>query len=210
MGWNRTLELKKKQGVIYGLWHEDLVILISKNWFKNVCTLASKSRDGEMITRFLTKLGFVVYRGSSSRNGGAALHGMIKYLHSHKTDAAVTIDGPRGPRREVKLGILKLAQMTQRAIVPSVAVTSWKIILKKTWDQTVIPLPFSPTVTYYGDPLYVPEGIENDDLSSFQLELKKALCELKEKAERELSELTPLSFWKNFVLQLFRIERASP
>ena len=73
----------------------------------------------------------------------------------------ITPDGPRGPRCEVQMGIIMLAQMTGMPIVP----VSSKIHSKKifgSWDAFQLPLPFARCEVRMGEILRVPR--EADDV----------------------------------------------
>jgi lysophospholipid acyltransferase (LPLAT)-like uncharacterized protein len=54
----------------------------------------------------------------------------------------ITPDGPRGPVYQIQEGIIHLAQLTGRPIIPISNFTRWKIRLRS-WDRFQIPLPFA-------------------------------------------------------------------
>ena len=61
--------------------------------------MASRSKDGEIIARWLVRNGYIPVRGSTGKRGGAALQEMIDLVRAGHA-AALTIDGPKGPPRQ--------------------------------------------------------------------------------------------------------------
>lgn len=128
---------------------------------RGILTMASQSKDGEIITRTLKSLGFEVVRGSSSRGGSRALLSMIRRLEREDVKAAaLTIDGPRGPAGKVKPGIAFLARKTGLPLYPVSCEARRKVILKN-WDRTLIPLPFNHLIFRCGTPLLVGKDLDD-------------------------------------------------
>ena len=115
--------------------------------------------------------GYVPVRGSSSRGGREALNELVGHLKAGKR-CAITPDGPRGPRREIKAGVLNLARMTGCPVVPFAfeAEHCWRL---KSWDEFIIPKPFSRAVFVYGKPTRVPRHGKLDQLKLIQDELDR-------------------------------------
>ncbi len=94
---------------IYTLWHGRMVLCILAHLHEDIVTMASRSKDGEIIARWLERNGYVAVRGSTGKGGREALQEMVDYIGAgHR--AALTIDGPKGPPRAAQLGILQLAR----------------------------------------------------------------------------------------------------
>ena len=115
--------------------------------------MISASRDGELITRFLARFGLTAVRGSANRRGSGALRelaGWIKRGH----DVGITPDGSRGPCYEIKPGLVLLAQLSGRPLLPIRLEYSsaWRT---KSWDRFFIPRPFSRVTFIVGEPLVV-------------------------------------------------------
>ena len=53
--------------VIYAVWHGRILLLPLLYGRRAVCVLASRSRDGELVTRYIGRFGIEAVRGSSSR-----------------------------------------------------------------------------------------------------------------------------------------------
>lgn len=165
---------------ILALWHGSFFGSLYFWRAKNVAVMASLSKDGDLITKILDSLGFQTIRGSSSRGGARVLLEAVNKLKKGTT-VAVTIDGPKGPFHEVKPGIIKLAQKTGIPIVPSCMVCSNAVSLPS-WDRLQIPLPFSKTLQYLGEPLKIAPNMSIEEgckvLKSYMLECEKKAEEI--------------------------------
>src|SRR5260370_36744992 len=104
----------RRERFIYAFWHE--AILFPAATRAKIHILISQHADGELIARMCRHLGHGVVRGSSTRRGGIALPELLRC--SKRSHLAVTPDGPRGPRRQVKMGAIFLASLTGPPILP--------------------------------------------------------------------------------------------
>src|SRR5690606_8909652 len=131
------------------LWHEYLFAGIVAHRHQRFAPLASLSSDGDIVTFVMDRLGFRTIRGSSSRRGEEARFDMVDALEQGWF-TAITVDGPRGPRRRVKGGIVDVARRSQVAILPMMAIADRHWELTKSWDRFKIPKPFCRIVLRYG------------------------------------------------------------
>ncbi|HEY8484964.1 MAG TPA: lysophospholipid acyltransferase family protein [Longimicrobiales bacterium] len=154
--------LARGQPVIYLLWHGRLLPLAYLHRRERIMTLASPSRDGEYIARFLAGWGYGVVRGSSSRRGAAAVRELVRHVRSGWS-LAITPDGPRGPRQRMKLGPLVVAQLSGAPLVPVAAGTdrAWWF---ESWDRFLVPQPFARIRVAYGAPYEVPRDADEAEL----------------------------------------------
>jgi lysophospholipid acyltransferase (LPLAT)-like uncharacterized protein len=136
--------IERKEAVAFGHFHEHDWPLIAFYFFRPVVVLVSLSQDGSLLTKFLDKLGFHVARGSSSRGAISGFRKMIETVHETGCPmVSLAVDGPRGPRRIAKKGLLKLAQHLDSPVVFGFVKTDRAWILRKSWSQAVIPKPFA-------------------------------------------------------------------
>ena len=159
-GLEKVEEAKKLKGqVLYCFWHSRLLTLCFTHRHSNAGLMASKSFDGELVTRILKRMGYKVFRGSTSRDGATALLEMLKV---EGCDLALTVDGPRGPAEKVKKGAITLAAHTGFPIIPIsiVASRAWRV---KSWDRLIVPKPFSTVTIKHGDMIIVERHLENMD-----------------------------------------------
>jgi hypothetical protein len=176
-----ALDLRRsvKGPFLYAFYHGSLFPLVYVHRNQGVCILSSLSRDGEFLSRILLRMGYQVVRGSSSRGGMRGLLELARALEKGG-DGAIAVDGPRGPRYQVKPGIVFLSAKTGVPIIPiGVGFSRAKRFLKS-WDEFRLPYPFSRVVLCYGHPIAFKEDSKE---SVFQL--SRALETLTEKATQE-------------------------
>ncbi len=166
--------------VLHAIWHQRMVAGILRFPYRGVVTMASQSRDGDVIAGFLHWWGYRPVRGSSSRGGGEALAGMVEALQGTTRWAALTPDGPRGPARRCKTGVLRLADALDAPIMP-VGTSSARPRFLRSWDRYLLPLPFSRCVVVFGEPLRRAEG-ESDE--AFLSRVDSAIDAMTDEADR--------------------------
>ena len=111
--------------------------------------MASAGRDGQIITQFLEFFGSRTVRGSARNNSVQALKAFIRELNSDVLCASIAIDGPKGPPLKPKPGILEISRISKKPVFSvGVSYTSYWT-LKKTWDQSRLPKPFSKVIFYF-------------------------------------------------------------
>ena len=54
---------------VYTLWHGRMVLCILAHLHEDIVTMASRSKDGEIIARWLVRNGYVPVRGSTGKGG---------------------------------------------------------------------------------------------------------------------------------------------
>ncbi len=171
----------KEKNYIYGFFHSQLLAHIYFYRNTKMVSLASLHRDGEIAAIVAEKFGITIVRGSSTRGGAEALLGLRRYINEGY-DAALTVDGPRGPAGIVNNGIIYLAKLTGREIVPCCFVCDKNIRLRS-WDRFMIPLPFSKGVFNFGKPIKIPENLTEEDINMYKEKIQIELKRLNEEAE---------------------------
>jgi lysophospholipid acyltransferase (LPLAT)-like uncharacterized protein len=175
--------------ILFALWHGRMFLSIQAHRHEGIVTMASRSKDGEIIARWLERNGYEVVRGSSSRGGSEALREMVRCVRAGKA-AALTVDGPTGPARVVQPGIVHLARLTGGWILP-ITFSSDSPRFLASWDRYLLPLPFSRNVVLYGEPF--PIGRETSDEEAGD-RIAAALDGLTAEADG-LSGVTPPEVW---------------
>lgn len=170
--------------VLYAFWHEGLLVATYAFRRQGIQVLVSQHRDGEWIARAIECMGYGTIRGSSTRGGTRALFRMAA-AGAAGDDLGVTVDGPRGPRLEVKPGTLFIAGRSGLPIVPF-AVASCKPWELSSWDRFMIPRPFSTAAIAFGEPLEVPGDASVERLEPYRAELQRRLLEAREIAGQSL------------------------
>jgi lysophospholipid acyltransferase (LPLAT)-like uncharacterized protein len=177
---------KRGENIIYEFWHEYMILPLLVHEKQGIHVLVSQHFDGEVISRILKSFGFRTVRGSSTRGGRAAYMEMKNKMGKGRFEIAFTPDGPTGPRREAKLGLIKLAVETGMPVIPiSVAASNYKRL--KSWDRLFILLPFSKCTLVYGKPLYFEKTKDTQKLSRHVQDLNKITNKLEGVAQKCLS-----------------------
>jgi len=162
-------------------WHGRLLMMPRLYKGKKLSFLVSPHRDGQIVGRALKRFGFHAILGSTNRRGFSAFKQMLR-VNREGSDIALVPDGPRGPRYQVQIGVIELAKLTGRPVVP-VTFSSSKRKLFKTWDQFLLPYPFSRGVFIWGEPVYVDPKGDRTHLEEKRALLERRLNELTEKAD---------------------------
>ncbi len=181
--------MRSDEPVIFAVWHQDFVFtfgyLSRWNARRKTYPLASSSRDGGMANAAAEGMGYrTAIRGSSARDGRKALLQLTRLLQSDPhASVAVVCDGPRPPARELKPGILHLAQVSGRPIW--LVRTSFKNVvdLPRTWAQFHLPLPFKRGVCFADGPIHVPANASREGLETIRLEVEARLNRLADRAD---------------------------
>ena len=164
-------------------WH-DRILLTTFFWqFSNYAAMVSSSFDGEYIARVSQRFGHGMARGSSTRGGTKALRIMKNLLKKEKFSLTLTIDGPKGPRYEVKSGAILLAKITGVPIVPILVQPKsfWTI---NSWDKLQIPKPFTKAKIFVAEPIEISKDLGKEELESKRQEVQIKLDELVELGEQ--------------------------
>lgn len=170
---------------IYAMWHADQFCIhgIPKRDKLNV--LISNSFDGEIISGVVQKLGFQVVRGSTGRKGSVA--GTMQIVDKLKAgeSVAMMVDGPRGPAKVVKGGVVKIARMAGVPIVPVHWYSpQWNFVTLPSWDKMQTPILLANIINLYGNPISV-EGAQESDEAMYMKLIQNSLLDL----ERRLPDM---------------------
>jgi lysophospholipid acyltransferase (LPLAT)-like uncharacterized protein len=171
--------------LIVAFWHEQLVLMPCFGWWPRVCIMISQHRDGELIARAVRPLGIEAVRGSSTRGGRGALRKILR-AYEEGASLAWTPDGPRGPRRVAKRGVIHTARATGALIVPVAAAARWHRRLGS-WDRMILPWPGSRLVFVVGRPLRVAPAASAEDVEAARVTLERELERVRVDAEAQVA-----------------------
>ncbi|UVK37500.1 lysophospholipid acyltransferase family protein [Mesorhizobium sp. AR10] len=168
---------------IIALWHGQHIL--TPAYYpkrKSLVAMVSRSADAELNALMLEKFGIEAVRGSGGREstkhldkGGAkALIALKKSLATGK-NVAMIADIPHGTPRDAGLGIVLLARLSGRPLLPVAITTSRRKVLEKSWDKTTINLPFGRSSIVIGTPIFVPADADDAEMERKRLELTVAL-----------------------------------
>ena len=169
--------------VIAAMWHgQHFMIHFAKRPQDRAASLVSRSGDGELNAVALRHLGVRAIRGSGERGrrvqnrrdrgGATALRGMLRALADGEM-VVLTADVPK-VSRVCGPGIVTLAQLSGRPIVPVAVVTSRRIDFTS-WDRASLGLPFGRGAMVLGEPIRVPRHADEAALEAARQAVERGL-----------------------------------
>lgn len=159
--------------MIFSLWHDQILLSVIRCALggeylerHRVAALVSQHQDGGILADFMRNFYIDAVRGSTSRGGATALRQLL--TASQNRSIFITPDGPRGPRHELKPGVVFLASATGLPIVPSGFAAShfWRV--QGSWTDLIVPKPYSEITVLGGKPVYVPEDLDKDGIEHYR------------------------------------------
>lgn len=183
--------------VIAAMWHgQHFMIHFAKRPQDRAASLVSRSGDGELNAIALRHLGVRAIRGSGDRGrgrvrekgGAGALRAMVKALADGEM-VVLTADVPKVARRAGE-GIVTLARLSGRPIVPVAVVTSRRIDFKS-WDRASLGLPFGRGALVIGDPVTVSRDADAAALEAARAEVERRLDEVHARAYAMVGSADP-------------------
>ncbi|WP_319548035.1 lysophospholipid acyltransferase family protein [Desulfogranum marinum] len=157
-------------------WHYSFAYLFYYLRKFPAAAMVSASRDGEYIAEVARLMGHIPVRGSSNRFGIRALRALIAEVQRGH-NAAIVADGSQGPARKAQAGCILVASKSGAPILPIVWSAS-RYFAFKSWDRTVVPLPFSTIFVRYGEPVSIPADIKGEQVEEYRQMLEKQLNDL--------------------------------
>ena len=154
--WVKSLQIKifgqdMPPPVAYLFWHSKMFPLPYTHRRRGIRVLVSEHQDTIWIVRILKALGFTLARGSSSKGGRKGAISLLRAIQEGKS-IAITPDGPKGPREEVKESVIYLLKMANVPIIPVGVGYKRKVVLN-TWDRLEIPYPLTKCAVVLGEPI---------------------------------------------------------
>jgi lysophospholipid acyltransferase (LPLAT)-like uncharacterized protein len=144
-----------KPPCILALWHGRIIGSTLYHTDSRCVTMASQSKDGGLAAGAVDGLGLKATRGSPSRGGREAISAMAAALKAGAPYLALTVDGPKGPWRRVKPGVVVLARRLNLPVVP-ISFSCRRHHMLRSWDHGVIPKSFARVLVGYGEP-WIPD-----------------------------------------------------
>ena len=167
--------------IVGGVWHRNAIFLFY--FFRTLGprgVMISRSKDGDIVARIARRFGYTTMRGSSSKGGTQALKQMIDYMRAthEKRLCGTPVDGPRGPARIMKKGMLAVAKEAGAAFCPVASSGTRVWTFHKAWDKTMIPLPFSKVVIDFGDIFDIAPDADDAEMEKLRLRAEQTLNDM--------------------------------
>ena len=169
--------VKPEQPVILAVWHGQHILLPALRIKMPASVMISRSLDGEITARIAKAYGSKAIRASGGRDQKKNLEkgGMRGFLEMAEAldrgeNVVQTADIPKGTPRRVGRGIIRLAAMTGRPIIPLAVASSRRYTFEKAWDRASLGLPFGRTAICMGSIIQVTEAKDQHEGSRIDLE----------------------------------------
>jgi lysophospholipid acyltransferase (LPLAT)-like uncharacterized protein len=169
--------------LIAAMWHgQHLMMPLARPiTMDRLAVLISRHEDAGAQAEAAARLGITPIRGSGGpadrvyyKGGASAMRELMRQLESG-VSVAMTADVPKRAR-VAGLGIVTLARLSGRPIVPTAAVTSRRLQFN-TWDRASLGLPFGRAVVVVGDPIRVPADADDEAMEAARLAVQHGLDE---------------------------------
>lgn len=178
--------LASGQPFILAFWHYNVLCACMCGGKLPMVGMVSPSKDGEFIARILESRGIIPVRGSRSKGGVAAMKGVFKAVRQGRSPVIIA-DGSQGPAMVAQGGSVVVASRTGIPIVPmNWAFSRYKLF--RSWDKTLLPMPFARMVWEIGEPIEVPAKLDSEGIEEYRLVLEEKLMANYEAAWAEFSK----------------------
>ncbi|MEL7543493.1 MAG: glycosyltransferase N-terminal domain-containing protein, partial [Pseudomonadota bacterium] len=191
-------QIEAAQPVIYAFWHGQFLLIPTVRPTRvPTGVMVARHDDAEILSNVLSRFDLSLIRGAGAgmrkrdRGGAAALRTSLSALKAG-TSVAMTADVPPGPARRVGDGIIALARLSRRPIVPA-AVASSRFRVLNTWSRMTINLPFSTIRVRIGAPMDVPRNAAPETYEQLRATLEHTLDDLTREAYPHTASSAPLS-----------------
>jgi hypothetical protein len=188
------VEHPQTEPCIYAMWHAHQCCIHGLKNRAKTNVLISQSKDGEVIARVVGKWGFKLIRGSKGKKG--AIEASMKMIEVLKNgeNCAMMIDGPRGPAKVAKDGVIKIARLSGKPIVPIYWYSSsFNWVKLPSWDGLRMPILDVRLINLYGKPIYVSQDDSDEDARA---RLQASLEELEQRAAEEYKKVYRFGLWR--------------
>ena len=158
-------KLTAQHPFIFAMWHGQFMLLPLLSFPKYpMQVMVARHGDAAIASQMLKHFDLELIRGAGAggrkkdRGGAHAIRASQEALRNN-ISVAMTADVPPGPARRAGMGIVTLARVTGRPIVP-VAIASSRHLSLNTWSRMTINLPWSDCGAVVGDPVFVPSDLD--------------------------------------------------
>lgn len=147
-----------EKNAIFAFWHGRMMLLPAINPPRKMHVLISEHRDGKLISQVIHHFGQDTVVGSSSKGGSEAVRNIVRLLKKGD-NISITPDGPRGPNQVAEAGIVTIARLSGKPVLPVIFSASRNKRLKS-WDRFMVAKPFGRIVFCIGAPIMIEQADE--------------------------------------------------
>jgi lysophospholipid acyltransferase (LPLAT)-like uncharacterized protein len=150
--------MRGEQNAIFAFWHGRMMLLPAINPPRKMHVLISEHRDGKLISQVIHHFGQDTVVGSSSKGGAEAVRNIVRLLKKGD-NISITPDGPRGPNQQAEAGIVTIAKLSGKPVLPATFYASKHKCLRS-WDRFMVAKPFGRIVFCIGAPIMIEQADE--------------------------------------------------
>jgi len=188
--------IEKGKKAVLASWHQRFFggFFLPRALGMTPCIMISRSRDGDFIANVVSRIGWLPVRGSSSRGGREALREMVAGVMKNKLGGHI-VDGPTGPPRVIKPGLIALAQQAGASICPTY-VSYEDAWVFNSWDRFMVPKPFSGVLLRFAEMIDVPQDLDEKAFEEFRRYVEQKMIEGYDEADSywEGQRKTPMTY----------------
>ena len=181
------LFLQQHRPAIIAVWHGQFLLAPkAKPLEMPLAVVLARHGDAEFFVEALSRFNTTLIRGAGAgerrkdRGGAHALRAALRALESN-VFVGMTADVPPGPARRAGEGIVTLARMSGRPIIPLASATSRYHALD-TWSRMTVNLPFGTLACVFGEPIFVARDADAATLEAARLAVQTGLDETTRRA----------------------------
>jgi len=171
--------MRGQENAIFAFWHGRMMLLPAINPPRKMHVLISGHRDGRLISQVIARFGQATIEGSSSKGGTEAVRAIVRLL-KNGDNISITPDGPRGPNQQAAMGIITIAKLSGKAVLP-VTFSASKHKRLRSWDRFMVAKPFGKLKFCIGAPIIVSTADE-----AARLQIETAMNDLVNQADAVL------------------------
>ncbi len=168
--------MRGEENAIFAFWHGRMMLLPAINPPRKMFVLISDHRDGRLISQVIARFGQQTIVGSSSKGGTEAVRNIVRLL-KNGDNISITPDGPRGPNQTAAMGIVTIAKLSGKVVLP-VTFCARKHKRLRSWDKFMVAKPFGHIKFCIGAPIIVSSADE-----AARINIETAMNNLVEQAD---------------------------
>ena len=182
---------------IFAMWHGQFMLLPLLTFPKYPTkVMVARHGDAAIASQMLKHFNIELIRGAGAggrrkdRGGSHAIRASQEALRNG-VSVAMTADVPPGPARRAGMGIVTIARVTGRPIMP-IAMASSRHVSLNTWSRMTINLPWSRIGAVVGEPIYVPHDATPPELEKLRQRVEDGLNAVTSEAYAKAGVADPL------------------
>jgi 3-deoxy-D-manno-octulosonic-acid transferase len=179
--------LRAEHPCIVAFWHGQFMLIPALVQAETPTrVMLARHRDAAVLAEAMKKFGMDLIRGAGAGGrrgdkGGANAFRLAVHALRDGFTVGMTADVPPGPARKCGPGIISIARVSGRPIVP-IALASSRYRSANTWSRMTLNLPYSQIGAWMGEPMYVPANATPEDLERYRVQLEDKLNEITARA----------------------------